>query len=138
MKKFLIIFYIFILNLNYCYAEIVENINKNRQKCFELNFQSDYTMAQCNYNAIEIYNNEITKLLKNFRTILTKSQYKLLINSQNHWKQFVKNDNALLENTLETKFYFEPYLISSNIKFENYKQRYQELIDLYEYIKILK
>ena len=135
MKKFIIIFFIVLFNSNYGYTHIVENVEKDRQKCFEANSQSDYTMAKCNYKAIEMYNNEITKLLKNFRTILTKSQYKLLINSQNHWKQFVKNDNALLENTLETKFYFEPYLIGANIKFENYKQRYQELFDLYEYFE---
>ena len=56
-----------------------------------------------------------------------------LTDSQNKWNTFIKNDNALLANTLENKFYFEPYLISSNIKFENYKQRCQELLNLYEY-----
>ena len=138
MKKFLAIFYVFIFNLNYGYADIVENIDKERQNCFEINFQSDYTMTQCNYVAIEKYDNEIQKLLKNLKKTLTKSQYKLLLMSQKYWDTFIKNDNTLLENTLENKFYFEPNLISSNIKFENYKQHCQELNDLYEYLKILK
>ena len=138
MKKFFVVFYVFIFNLNYGYANIVENIDKERQNCFEINFQSDYTMAQCNYAAIEKYNSEIQKSLKNLKKTLTKSQYKLLLISQKHWNTFIKNDNTLLANTLENKFYFEPYLISSNIKFENYKQRCQELNDFYEYLKILK
>lgn len=134
MKKCILIFLIFIFNLQYGYTSSIENIDKERQNCFEINFQSDYTMAQCNYAAIEKYDSEIQKSLKNLKKTLTKSQYKLLLISQKQWNEFIKNDNALLANTLENKFYFEPYLISSNIKFENYKQRCQELNDLYQYI----
>ena len=117
----------------YNMQNIIINIDKELQNCLETNFQSDYTMAQCNYAAIEKYNSEIQKSLKNLKKTLTKSQYKLLLISQKHWNTFIKNDNTLLANTLENKFYFEPYLMSSNIKFENYKQRYQELLNLYEY-----
>lgn len=138
MKNIFFIFFILIYSIQFSYADTIENIDRERQKCFDTNFQSDYTMAQCNYIAIENYNNEIQKLLKNLKKTLTKSQYKSFLISQKYWDAFIKYDNMLLENTLETKFYFEPYLISSNIKYKNYKQRCQELNELYEYLKIPK
>jgi len=135
MKIFFLTSLILIIAAPYCYAEISQYIDNEKQKCLDTNFQSDYTMAQCNYDAILKYNNEMQKLMQKLKKILTKAQYSALTASQYQWELYIKNDNKLLANTLESKFYFEPYLISSEIKFQNYKQRYQELSDIYKYLK---
>ena len=135
MKKSLIFIFLFFIIFQTANADIVLDIDKERQYCLDTNFQSDYQMAQCNYKAIEKYNSEIKILLKKLKIKLTKEQYSNLIKSQSKWESFIKSDNLLLNNTLENKLYFEPYLISSNIKFQNYKQHYEELVNLYEYIK---
>ena len=135
MKKFLLLIFLFFIAFQTVNADIILDIDKERQICLDTNFQSDYIMAQCNHKAIEKYNAEINILLKKIETKLTKEQYSDLIKSQSKWESFIKSDNLLLNNTLENKLYFEPYLISSNIKFQNYKQRYEELSIIYEYIK---
>ena len=138
MKRFFIISLFIFITTKCAYADIQYKIDNETQKCLETNYKNDFQMAQCNYSAIKNYNNEINVLLQSLKKELTKSQYYKLKKSQNKWIKYIKRDNAMLENTLELKLYYEPYLVSSSIKLQNYKQRYQELADLYKYVIMYK
>jgi len=138
MKKIIIVCLFFFIIIQFGYADIHSNIDNERQKCLDTNFKTDFQMAQCNYIAIEQYNTEINILLQNLKNELVKSQYLALNKSQKQWEKYIESDNILLKNTLESNLYFEPYLIGSSIKFQNYRQRYQELSDLYECLKKYK
>ena len=138
IRKSIFILIIYLIIIQNCFANQENIIDTERQNCLDTNFQSDYSMAQCNYKAIEKYNNEIQELLKKLKNSLTKSQYYKLKKSQNQWDKYTEKNNALFESTLENKSYFEPYLLSSGIKFESYKQRYNELFIIYEYVEIKK
>ncbi|MCD7879535.1 MAG: hypothetical protein LUG16_06340, partial [Candidatus Gastranaerophilales bacterium] len=82
------------------------------------------------------YNIEIKTLLEEIKAILPESKYSILLNSQTTWSNFIESDNLSLDTILESEIYFEPYLISSGIKYQNKKHRYEELITLYKYLNI--
>lgn len=138
MRKFIILSVILISINNFSFANIIDDIETERINCLNTNYQSDYEMSQCNYKAINAYNYEITKELKLLKKLLSKSQSKLLSDTNSNWETYIKNDNFLLENLLEHEKYAEPYLISSGIKCQNKKHYLEELITIYQYLKETK
>ena len=134
MKKFIVILIILILTDNYSFANAIDDIESNRLNCLNTNNQSDFVMAECNYQAINLYNKEINKELKLLKKILTKDKYKLLSESNESWEVYIKNNNLLLKNLFENQNYAEPYLISSSIKCQNSKQYLEKLITIRKYL----
>ena len=134
MKKFIFILIILILTNNCSFANAIDDIEKNRLNCLNTNNQSDFVMAECNYQAINLYNKEINKELKLLKKILTKDNYKLLLESNESWEVYIKNSNLLLKNLFENQKYAEPYLISSSIKCQNSKQYLEKLITIRKYL----
>ena len=123
-----------ILTNNCSFANAIDDIEKNRLNCLNTNNQSDFVMAECNYQAINLYNKEINKELKLLKKILTKDNYKLLLESNESWEVYIKNNNLLLKNLFENQKYAEPYLISSSIKCQNSKQYLEKLITIRKYL----
>ena len=134
MKKFIVILIILISTDNYSFANAIDDIESNRLNCLNTNNQSDFVMAECNYQAINLYNKEINKELKLLKKILTKDKYKLLSESNESWEVYIKNNNLLLKNLFENQNYAEPYLISSSIKCQNSKQYLEKLITIRKYL----
>ena len=134
MKKFIVILIILILTDNYSFANAIDDIESNRLNCLNTNNQSDFVMAECNYQAINLYNKEINKELKLLKKILTKDKYKLLSESNESWEVYIKNSNLLLKNLFENQKYAEPHLISSSIKCQNSKQYLEKLITIRKYL----
>ena len=135
MKKVVIISLLFIFFNQYSIANVIDKIEVERQNCLNVNFHSDYTMAKCNYEAIEKCNVEINRVLKKIKKNIEKNKQQSLSASQLKWNEFINQDNLLLEKLLENDKYFEQYLISSQIKYQNKKYRLEELITLYSYTK---
>lgn len=134
MKK-LIILLIILNSINNCSsANIIDEIENKRLDCLNTNYQSDYIMAQCNYEAINSYNKQIKLQLKLLKKLLTKYQYKLLLDSNLDWETYIKNDNLLIKSIFENKQYAEPYLISSGIQCQNKKHYLEKLIIIYQYL----
>ena len=134
MKRFIIVFIILILTNNCSFANLTDDIERTRLNCLNTNNQSDFYMAECNYQAINLYNKEINKELKLLKKILTKDKYKLLSESNESWEVYIKNNNLLLKNLFENQNYAEPYLISSSIKCQNSKQYLEKLITIRKYL----
>ncbi len=134
MKKLIIVFIIFILTNNYSFSNAIDDIERTRLNCMHTNNQSDFVMAECNYQAINLYNKEINKELKLLKKILTRDKYKLLSKSNESWEAYINNNNLLLKNLFENQNYAEPHLISSSIKCQNLKQYLEELITIQKYL----
>ena len=136
MKKLIIVSFLFIFFNHYpSMANVIDKIEADRQICLNTNYSSDYTMAKCNYEAIEKCDVKINKLLKKINKNIDKNNQLSLSTSQLKWEEFVNQDNILLENLLEKDIHFEPYLVSSEIKYQNKKYRLEELLILYSSLK---
>lgn len=135
MKKLIFISFLFIFFNQYSIASTIEKIEIERENCLSKNYHTDYTMAKCNYEAIEKCDIQINKLLKKIKRNIDKNNQHSLSASQSKWDEFINQDNFLLENLLENDKYFERYLISSQIKYQNKKHRLEELLILYSSIK---
>ncbi len=137
MKKFLIILFIFLLSsFNLSFADEIEDIEKERQHCLSSDIASNIKMAQCNYIAMDKFD-EITKEYMNkLKSILSKEDYAKLKQSQHHWKKYNEEKNILLKKTIESKQGLFYYLLSSGEKYNNKKNRAEELISLYKALTI--
>ena len=138
MKRFIIVFIILILTNNYSFANAIDEIESSRLNCLNINNQSDFVMAECNYQAINLYNKEINEELKLLKKILNNDKYKLLSDANLSWEVYIKNNNLLLNNLFENQKFAEPYLISSSIKCQNSKQYLEKLITIRKYLSEIK
>lgn len=64
MKKIIVLLYVLIFSAPYIQASVCENKGEERQNCLCFNYQSDFTIAQCNYNAIKKVEKEIKNCYK--------------------------------------------------------------------------
>ncbi len=135
MKRIFCLLSLFIIFGQCAFSDIVDKIENQRQDCFSKNYKSDYNMAKCNYDAIEKCNKEIKKVLKKIKNNTTEHQYSSLLTSQSAWNNFREQNNRALSDILENKIYFEPFLVSSNMKYLNVKYRLQELKVIEDYLK---
>jgi len=96
-------------------------------------------MINCNYNATEKYNIEIEKILKKLKSVLTQSQYKKLIASQEKWNEFKESNLELYSEIFDSSYIKDVQLFGSEFKKRIFKNQAQELFKLYnEYLFIKK
>lgn len=107
-------------------ANVLSSIELERERCLEENFQSDYTMSQCNYSATEKCEVEIIKLLNKMQKNNKKNDFSRILKAQKKWENYIKISDSILNN-LENKYSLENQLLYSNIKYSNYKGRLSEL-----------
>ena len=134
MKKLVIILFILVTSNHYSNANIIETIESEKKQCLNANYLNDNLMSQCNYKAIEKYNKEIDETIRKLGKNIDRKQYSFLVQSQNKWDKFIKNDNFLLKNFYEKDNSLEKELIISSIQCQNKKYRLEELLILYHSI----
>lgn len=136
MKKFIILICLLIFLVPHSQANTCEIIETERQNCLNLNYQSDFTMAQCNYNAINKYDKEIKKLLKQFKKITDKTKYSFILNFHENRNKFIEQNDIMLEELFNNNSSGELQLVSSSIKYQNKKSQFEELLILYLYLSM--
>lgn len=112
----------------------IKKIEEETQSCLDEGF----AMPECCNDAMDKYNTEIEKTLKNLEKILSQSQYEKLTISQNKWTEFINSNNELHENTLKTCRASIPVLISTCSEMRIVKNRLEDLNSIYETYKEFK
>lgn len=141
MKKIILILLLFLISYctagEYTHQETIEKIKQETQACLD-NSDGNPDMIKCEEAGIKRYNSEIEQILIKLSKELTKAQYQKLADSQNEWKKYIIKDNILLENTFEKVQALDCQLHSVSIKYNNTKQRAEELNTILELYPLYK
>lgn len=109
-------------------------INIRQQECMKKQNYTTAAMADCTYTALDEWSKEIDTQIVLLKQYMTPQQYKLLVDSQNKWKEYEKAERKLLVETIGT-FVGTMYIVTLVGKQENIvEQRAVNLSGLYHYM----
>lgn len=77
-------------------------INIRQQECMKKQNYTTAAMADCTYTALDEWSKEIDTQIVLLKQYMTPQQYKLLVDSQNKWKEYEKAERKLLVETIGT------------------------------------
>ena len=75
---------------------------KRQQECMKKQNYTTAAMANCTYAASDEWAKEIDTNIVLLKQYMTPQQYKLLLESQNKWKEYEKAESKLLAETVGT------------------------------------
>lgn len=107
---------------------VFSEIDEKRQACLD----TGEGMSYCTLDAIDEYENEIDKLLKEFKKVFSQSQYDELIKTQQLWREFYEQNTNLLEQTIGNLDGTMYYLIWQEQRYTTIKNRAKDLKSLYD------
>ena len=77
-------------------------IYKRQQECMKKQNYTTAAMANCTYAALDEWTKEIDTNILLLKQYMTSQQYKLLVDSQNKWKEYEKAESKLYKETVGT------------------------------------
>jgi len=109
-------------------------IYKRQQECMKKQNYTTAAMANCTYAASDEWAKEIDTNIVLLKQYMTPQQYKLLVDSQNKWKEYEKVESKLYKETIGTFVgtMFIPTL--AGMQEDIVKQRASDLSSLYYYM----
>lgn len=104
----------------YSTQEELKKIEQDTQDCIDVNYISDYTMAQCVIEGTKKYNIEIEKTVKAAKNYLSQSQYEQFLKTQAQWEEFMKTHDKTNKINFPP---YQPYLEAADDTYEYTKDR---------------
>ncbi|MEE3350087.1 MAG: lysozyme inhibitor LprI family protein [Candidatus Gastranaerophilaceae bacterium] len=109
-------------------------INIRQQECMKKQNYTTAAMADCTYTALDEWSKEIDTQIVLLKQYMTPQQYKLLVDSQNKWKEYEKAERKLLVETIGT-FVGTMYIPTlAGMQEAIVEQRARDLSSLYYYM----
>ena len=109
-------------------------IYQKQQECMKKQNYTTAAMANCTYTASDEWAKEIDTNIVLLKQYMTTQQYKLLVDSQNKWKEYEKAESKLYKETIGSFVgtMFVPTL--AGMQEDIVKQRASDLSSLYYYM----